>query len=174
MPQAGTACDAPGLECGPDCALRITCEDGFWRWTQGDCPICAAPDTPIATPDGERPIASLRPEDLVLSEEHGALVPVPIVRIASTPVGRHHVVRVTLDNGRIVEMSPGHPTADGRIFAELRAGSAFDAANRVASAELVPYGHERTYDILPGSSSGTYVAAGALVGSTMFEACGER
>ena len=38
---------------------------------------------------------------------------------------------------------------------------------RVLSAEMVPYTHDRTYDILPASDSGTYVAGGALIGSTL-------
>jgi hypothetical protein len=170
IPQAGTACSTPGLECGPDCTLPVVCENGYWAWQQSNCPICAAPDTPIATPDGERPIASLRPGDLVYSEDRGAVVAVPILRVGSTPVLHHQVIRVALENGRTLEVSAGHPTADGRRFGELRAGSALDAANRVASASLVPYKHARTYDILPASSTGTYFAAGAEIGSTLFEA----
>ncbi len=37
----------------------------------------------------------------------------------------------------------------------------------MVSVETVPYAHEMTYDILPGSDSGTYFASGALVGSTL-------
>jgi hypothetical protein len=33
--------------------------------------------------------------------------------------------------------------------------------------EIVPYGHPYTYDILPASKSGTYFAAGVLIGSTL-------
>jgi hypothetical protein len=32
--------------------------------------ICASPDTPIATPDGDKPIASLHAGDLVYSVDH--------------------------------------------------------------------------------------------------------
>ena len=39
--------------------MPITCTDGVWQWGRSMCPICAAPDTPIATPHGEQPIASL-------------------------------------------------------------------------------------------------------------------
>ena len=129
--------------------------------------MCAAPDTPIATPNGERPIASLREGDLVYSANHGALVPVPLRRVASTRVALgHHVMRVRLASGRTVEMSPGHPTADGRLFGELRAGAALDGV-AIESSELVAYGFDRTYDILPASDTHTYVAAGVLVGSTL-------
>ena len=72
-----------------------------------------------------------------------------------------------LDDGAIVEMSPGHPTADGRTFSDLLRGGALDERHSVVDAELVPYRHERTYDILPASSTGSYFAAGALVGSTL-------
>lgn len=32
---------------------------------------------------------------------------------------------------------------------------------------MIPYGHEHTYDILPDSDTGTYVAGGVLIGSTL-------
>jgi hypothetical protein len=35
------------------------------------------------------------------------------------------------------------------------------------TAELVPYAYDAAYDILPASSTGTYSAAGALIGSTL-------
>jgi hypothetical protein len=65
-------------------------------------------------------------------------------------------------------MSPGHPTADGRQFGDLVQGSALDEQHRIVATRLVPYEHERTYDILPDSSTGSYFAAGALVGSTLY------
>jgi len=39
----------------------------------------------------------------------------------------------------------------------------------VMSAELVPYAHAFTFDILPASETGTYVAGGVLIGSTLQE-----
>jgi hypothetical protein len=168
MPQAGSPCSDPGAECGPDCNLSITCEAGVWQWRRGQCPICAAPDTPIATPSGDRPIATLREGDLVYSVDGEAIVAVPILRAGRTSVVAHHVMRVELQSGAVLEISPGHPTADGRTFRELAAGSQLDAAHRVVAASLVPYRHDATYDILPASSTGTYFAAGALVGSTLW------
>jgi hypothetical protein len=32
---------------------------------------------------------------------------------------------------------------------------------------VIPYEHAFTYDILPASETGTYYAAGALIGSTL-------
>ncbi len=170
IPQAGTPCTTTGIDCGPDCELSVVCEGGVWTWKTGNCPICASPDTPIETPDGERAIATLRPGDLVYSVDHGAIVAVPILRAESTPVFHHHVVRVVLDSGRVLEISAGHPTADGRRFGSLRAGSALDAQHHVLGASVVPYAFARTYDILPASDTGTYFAAGAEIGSTLFHA----
>ena len=132
------------------------------------CPICASPDTPIATPNGEQPIASLRAGDLVYSVDHDAIVVVPLLKVEHTSVAHHRVVRVALEDGRVLEISPGHPTADGRTFGDLLAGSQLDAEHAVLSAELVPYSYDATFDILPASSTGTYYAAGALIGSTLF------
>ncbi len=127
---------------------------------------CAAPDTPIATPSGEQPIATLRPGDLVYSMHRGRLLAVPIVRTTRTPAARHQVVRVTLETGRVLHISPGHPTADNGTFADLRAGARL-GERRVVAVEIVPYLHAFTYDVLPHSDSGTYLAAAALIGSTL-------
>jgi hypothetical protein len=143
------------------------CKDGVWQWLQDTCPICAAPDTPIATPTGERPIASLRVGDLVYSVDHDAIVAVPLIRVGRTPVVGHQVVRVVLADGRVLEVSAGHPTADGRRFGDLRAGTRLDEQHVVVSAQLVPYTWDATYDVLPASTTGTYFAAGARIGSTL-------
>jgi hypothetical protein len=167
LPQAGEPCDQPELSCGPSCEQPIRCLDGAWTYEQVNCPICAAPNTPIATPSGDRPIAELRVGDLVYSVDGSGIVVVPIARTGSTAVASHHVVRLVLDTGAVLEISPGHPTADGRLFSALAAGEKLDSEHTIASAEIVPYRYDRTYDILPQSSSGAYFAAGALVGSTL-------
>jgi hypothetical protein len=59
-----------------------------------------------------------------------------------------------------------HPTADGRFFGELAPGD-WLGGREVASARVVPYADDATYDILPDSDTGTYFAAGALIGSTL-------
>jgi len=128
--------------------------------------VCASPDTPIATPEGERAIATLRVGDLVYSIDGSAVKAVPIVRVKQTTVTRHHVMRVQLATGVSLEISGGHPTADGRSFADLRAGGMLDGVP-VISAEKVPYAYASTFDILPASTSETYFAGGALIGSTI-------
>jgi hypothetical protein len=95
------------------------------------------------------------------------VVVVPIARVGSTPVVNHRVVRAELDDGRVLELSAGHPTADGRHFSDLGPGVPLDERHFVVRAELVPYRFQRTYDILPASRTGAYFAAGALVGSTL-------
>jgi hypothetical protein len=143
------------------------CTNGVWQWNESYvCPVCASPDTPIATPFGERPIAELRVGDLVYSVDDGAIVPVPLVSVGRTPVAHHHVVRVVFRDGRVLEISEGHPTADGRTFGDLRAGGLLDS-HEITSVEVVPYTYPFTYDVLPGSKTGTYFAGGALVGSTL-------
>jgi hypothetical protein len=162
---------------GPDC----TCSDGnqcvaatgpggsgLCRDADGTCLgcVCAAPDTPIATPAGERTIASLQPGDLVYSVDGAGIRAVKILRVNRVPVFNHHVLRVAFDNGRTIDMTAGHPLADGRPLSALRPGSELVGANVVSVTE-VPYGHDATYDILPDSTSGAYFASGVLIGSTL-------
>ena len=157
-------CDVPGpVEIG----ARCTAPDG-----NGSCPkgclacVCAAPNTPIATPAGDVPIAMLKVGDLVFSVDHGAITPVRVREVHRQPVRDHAMVRVTLNNGETIELSPGHPTADGRSFEELRAGDRLGDVG-VKYVETVAYRFPYTYDILPDSDSAAYFAAGALVGSTL-------
>ena len=132
-----------------------------------DCArLCASPDTPIATPSGERAIAELRVGDHVWSLDRGALRDVPLSRVVRNPVRVHAVVRVTLETMRMLEISPGHPTADGRRFVDLVPGALLDGV-RILSVETIPYAFDATYDILPVSDTGTYVAGGVLIGSTL-------
>jgi hypothetical protein len=144
------------------------CQGGLWHWTTASngCKVCASPDTPIATPRGDRFISQLGVGDLVYTVEDEAIVPVPILRVNRTPVLAHEVVRVELAGGRTLEISAGHPTADGRTFGDLRAGGKLDGVSIEAIAR-VPYRHPYTYDILPASRSGHYFAAGLLIGSTL-------
>ena len=169
IPNQGSACDTANMAC-PSSACNqaiAVCTAGVWKWTYSTmCPVCASPDTPIATPSGNRPIADLTVGDLVYSVDDDGIVLVPIVRVGRTPVTNHRVARITTADGRVLEISPGHPTADGRSFGDLRAGTRLDGVV-VESMEMVPYVHAYTHDILPASKSGTYFAAGMLIGSTL-------
>ena len=181
-----TAAPLPPKCCGTECCLPpflccivpgpvgedVGCFDP--SDTEGTCPRgcldcrCAAPDTLIATPRGERAIAELLPGDLVYSVDHGAVVVVPIRAVHRVPVtGVHRVPRVTLANGAVLEISGGHPTAEGGAFADLRVGDELGGVRVTRIEPSTPYHHAFTHDILPDSSTGTYFAAGALVGSTL-------
>jgi hypothetical protein len=139
---------------------------------EGTCPRgcllceCASPDTPIATPEGERSIASLAVGDLVYSVDGAAIRPVPVSRTSRTEVLDHRVQRVALTGGALLEISSGHPLADGRRFGDLSAGDLLDGVE-VLHVETVTYAYPFTYDILPDSESGTYFAGGVLMGSTI-------
>lgn len=128
--------------------------------------VCADPDTPIATLEGERRIADLTEGDLVYTVDRGAIVLAPIARTSRTLVKHHSVMRVALESGSVLAISPGHPTADGRRFGELVVGDLLDGV-AIRSVNRIPYAHDATYDILPASDSGTYFAGGVLVGSTL-------
>jgi hypothetical protein len=184
LPCEGASCDAAQTCCGDQC-----CEAGqlcCWR-TAGCCTInlchtptaeqptcpdscrlcgCASPETPIATPQGERPISELGVGDLVYSVDHAAVVAVPIARVNRVRVTHHRVMRVTLENGVVLAISERHPTADGKAFGTLSAGADLGGLT-VTSVQIVPYTHPFTYDILPASDTGTYFAGGALIGSTL-------
>ncbi len=157
-------CDVEGPVGG-----QVACVDPV----DGTCPqgcaplcVCNSPDTAIATVDGERPIAALAVGDLVYSVHSGAVVLVPIARVQRVPVVGHRVMHVVLSTGAVLDISPRHPLTDGRMIGDLRAGDAIDHAT-VLSADLTAYPHEHTYDILPASDTGHYVAGGVWIASTM-------
>jgi hypothetical protein len=161
-------CLPPGGPIGmPDAAPSLSgcCGCGDDGFCNAECK-CAAPDTPIATPGGERPIAELEVGDLVYSIDGGERVAVPIRAVRRRPVLSHRVMEVVLDSGAVLNISAAHPTADGRDFGQLRTGD-WMGGREVISARVVPYAHEATHDILPDSDTGTYFAAGALIGSTI-------
>lgn len=135
----------------------------------GPCLLrCLPPATRIATPTGDREIASLTEGELVWTvDAAGARVAAPIVRIRPLAAPSTHVVmRVTLDDGRVVTGSAGHPTADGRELGALVPGAALDGA-QVTAIEVVPLDGDATWDLLPDGATGAYWADGVLLGSTL-------
>lgn len=147
----------PGISCSTTTGDQVTCQ------TES---VCASAATPIATADGERPIASLHPGDLVYSADHGALRLVPLLAVSRTAVFHHHVIELRLSNGALLRMSAGHPLADGRLLGSVEAGDRLEGANVVERRD-VPYDEPFTYDIFPASDSHAYIAAGVLVGTTL-------
>ncbi|MDQ2645506.1 MAG: hypothetical protein M3020_16935, partial [Myxococcota bacterium] len=165
-------CSNPGECIDLDTASCITADgplmNGICRGAGGLCFLCecASPDTPVATPKGDVAISELRAGDLVYSIDGAAIRAVPIAAIHRNPVEHHRVVEVRLESGAVMAISASHPLADGRTFADLRAGTAL-GDSRIASVRLIPYAHPFTYDILPDSDTGAYFVAGAALGSTL-------
>jgi len=133
-----------------------------------NCPICLTAGTRIATPRGEVAVQDLMVGDVVWTlDAAGQRIAAPLTAIGATPVpATHEVVRVILDDGRTVLVSPGHPTADGRRVGDLRPGDTLDRAP-VVSVGREPYAGGFTYDVRPAGASGTYWANGVLLGSTL-------
>ena len=132
------------------------------------CPICLAANTQIDTPNGPVAVKDLQLGDVVWTEDAaGARVSATIVRGVRVLVpADHQMVHVTLEDGRELWASPGHPTSDGRALGDLKAGDQLDGA-RIRSVERVPYDQPATYDILPAGATGFYWANGILMGSTL-------
>ena len=132
------------------------------------CPICLARGTRIATPDGEVPIEDIRVGMRVWSiDATGRRFVATVTLVGRTPVpATHQVVRLVLDDGRVVRASPGHPLSDGRLLGSIRAGDQVDRAT-VVSASLEPYDGRFTFDLLPDGPTGIYIADGIPLGSTL-------
>ena len=126
-------------------------------------PICCSPDTRIRTDGVQKRIADIKKGELVISDDGKA---VRVKKVSKTPVKNHKVLKITLNDATILEISPGHPTADGRKFKDLKMGDILDG-RMVIETKLIPYIQSHTYDILPDSKSGNYYANGILIGSTL-------
>jgi hypothetical protein len=136
--------------------------------TAPNCPICLAANTLIATPNGEVLVTDVRPGMLVWTQTpDGRRVAARVVEAGSTPVPVGHLmVRLALADGRLLLASPGHRSADGRPLGTLAPGDRLDGST-IVGWELVPYGSDRTYDLLPAGPTGTYWANGILLSSTL-------
>jgi hypothetical protein len=132
------------------------------------CPICLAAGTRIDTPAGPVRVEDLRPGMPVWTLDHsGRRAASIIARTVKTAVSSlHQVIHLTLDDGREIWLSAGHPTAGGRRVGELRAGDWLSGA-RVVAVERVPYFSQYTYDLLPEGETGFYWANGILMASTL-------
>ena len=115
----------------------------------------------------QRKLDEIAEAELRVARGSFAAAAVPLVEIGSTPVpATHRVVQLRLSDGRAVDVSPGHPTADGRKVGDLTAGDGYDGAI-VMSATLSPYSGGSTFDVLPAGATGMYWANGVLLGSTL-------
>jgi hypothetical protein len=132
------------------------------------CPICLARGTGIAAPQGDVAVEDVQVGMRVWSiDEAGRRVVATVVQVGQTPVpASHEVVRLALSDGRVLRASPGHPLADGRLLATIRAGDKVDGAT-VLGADLEVYSGGSTFDLRTDSSSGGYIADGIPLGSTL-------
>jgi hypothetical protein len=135
---------------------------------QPPCPICLARGTRIATPSGDVAVEDIKVGMRVWSiDAEGQRAIATVVRIGQTRVpSTHEVVRLALDDGRIIRASPGHPLIDGRRLGVIRAGDEVDGAT-VLSATLEPYDGGSTFDLVTDSATHAYLADGIPLGSTL-------
>ena len=131
------------------------------------CPICLAEGTLIDTPDGPVPVEKLQQGMMIYTQDDaGKKIAGVITATASaqSPTS-FQIIRIVLNDGRIVSASPGHPTTDGRTIGELKVGDTLDGGI-IAAVTAVPY-NGYTFDILPEGGTGFYWANGILLKSTL-------
>ncbi len=147
-------------------AIAVTASDPTTWPKAGGCPICLSATDRIDTPVGPVPVTQLHAGMLVWTKDStGQRIVAPVLTVGHVraPSG-HHVVRLALNDGRTVEASPGHPTADGRRVGELRVGDTLDGS-QIVRITLIPYSGD-TWDLLPAGPTGVYWANGVLLKST--------
>jgi hypothetical protein len=133
-----------------------------------NCPICLAEGTRIDTPSGSVAVEALRLGDPIWTfDAAGRRVAGTVIALGSTPApAEHRVIRLTLEDGRTVTASPGHPLADGRRLGEVRVGDTVDG-DRVVEVASLPYQGASTWDVVASGSRGGYYAGGIPFGSTL-------
>ena len=157
--------------CGPPVARQDDPPPPYYCQLKGYqriCPICLAKDTLINTPRGDIAVQDLRKGAPVWTvNASGERIVAFVTVVSKTPVPLAHVmVRLVLEDGRTLLVSPGHPTTDGRTVGALVDGEMYSGA-RVVSSSRMSYGEGYTYDILPSGDTGFYFANGILLGSTL-------
>lgn len=132
------------------------------------CPICLSVGTPIETPNGAIAVDRLRIGDRIWTLDRGGRERIgTVIALGSTPApAGHRVIRLTLADGRSVTASPGHPLADGRTMADLRAGDIVDGS-AVTGVENLAYAGDATYDLVVSGETGIYIAGGIPLRSTL-------
>lgn len=136
--------------------------------SQPNCPICLARGTRIDGPAGSIAVQDLQLGDSIWTlDESGARVPGTVIALGSTTApADHHVIRLTLADGRSVTASPGHPLADGRAFGSLALGDEVDGS-RITSLESLAYSGGETFDLVASGVTGAYLSDGIPLGSTL-------
>lgn len=132
------------------------------------CPICLARGTRIDTPDGSIAVQDLRLGDAIWTlDANGRRVAGTVIALGSTTApADHHVIRLTLADGRSVTASPGHPLADGRTLGSLRLGDLVDGSP-ITDVETLPYAGGETFDLVASGATGSYFSDGVPLRSTL-------
>ncbi len=120
------------------------------------------------TPRGPVPVRELRVGDLVRSvDATGAPIVVAVRELARRPVlGPHEVLTVSLEDGRQVVASGGHPLADGRALAALSQGATLEGT-RVLRVTRTPFQDDATWDLRVSGPTGVYFVGGIALRSTL-------
>lgn len=131
-------------------------------------PICLVRGTMIDTPSGPVPVEQFHKGMAVWTvDDLGKRVVAAVVETVVTPVSSSfQVVSVSLNDGRTVTASLGHPTADGRALSNYQVSDTLDGA-LVVTVEQVVYKSGATYDLLPAGTTGLYWANEVLLKSTL-------
>ncbi len=132
------------------------------------CPICLAEWTHIATPRGAVPVTEIHVGTIVWTPDgDGRRVAAPVVRVGHTPTpAGHRVVHLRLDDGRSLDVSPGHLLATGQAVGELAPGDRLDGSV-VISVDRTTYGAAATWDLLPAGPTHVYWADDVPLRSTL-------
>ena len=131
-----------------------------------NCPICLARGSRIDVPGGSIAVDELRLGDRVWTlDRQGHRIAGTVIALGSTEApADHHVIRLTLADGRTVTASPGHPLADGRLIGELRVGDQVDGSTVVGLASIRYAGGE-TFDLVASGATGAYLVDGVPLGT---------
>ncbi len=132
------------------------------------CPICLTRGTLISTPSGQVPVETLQPGRMVWSiDSSGSRIAVSILKTSQTAVSlKYLVVKVTLEDGRNITASAGHPSTQGRPLGDYRIGEMLDGG-LISEINFLDYAGQATFDLLPAGPTGWYYANDILLGSTL-------
>ena len=172
-----------GSEIGATCggiSIKLTSIDYFHQtvtfttaMVKTPCPeglraICLASSALISTPLGLVPVKDMRVGmPIWTADKAGHRVTGIVTRTSKVSVPpTHQMVRLLLDDGRELLVSPGHPTIDGRTVGDLVVGNLYNGV-RIVASERVAYRDVATYDILPSGETGFYWANSILLDSTL-------
>jgi hypothetical protein len=163
---------------GEDPTEEIACPEGyqcsglsaFWCY-RGECdnlPECLPGDTRISTSVGEVAISSIPVGMTIWSRNaEGKKLLTTVAKAEHVLAPQHHrVLDLTLADGRHFRASPDHPDTNGKTLVSYKVGEELDGS-RITKKALVPFGEDRTWDILPNGPTGDYLANGVWLGSTL-------